>query len=373
MRSKNNKNLPAGVRPIGGRYYYEPTTQKERDQRRAAGLPATIPLGSDAETMRRKWAELMGYAKPREDAKAGTCTEIFDRYEDEVIPRRRRNGKFKLADVTRAEYKRQLDLLRTRFGTRRYARTELEAARGGYITTLDIQQWLDKSDAPIETNRQFGLLRNNFKWARRWGLSFYNPCLGALPNEENPRDRVALPWEYEVLLACASAPMSLILRHVRICAWREGDARKLHRFQLKPDGIYLRQSKRGAKQLWEWNPELRALVDEALARPEAKRAQKLEENSGYIYVSRNAQPLTLSGFQSNWRRLVKRVNRLLRESCEGWPIEHVPQISGLVFYDFRAEAIEHSAEPTKFAGHSDPRTTKRHYLRSPARLKPHAR
>jgi hypothetical protein len=237
-----------------------------------------------------------------------------------------------------------------------------------------VQQWIDKASAPIETNRKFALLRNVFKWGRRWGLTFYNPCLGAMLSEEIPRTRVPAPWEQEVLLACATAPMDLMLRHVRLVGWREGDTRLLHRFQLKADGIYLRQSKRGARQLWVWTPELRALIDEALARPEAERAKRLEKNGNYIYVgTRKAEPLTLWGFQSHWRRTVKAANRALREACAGWPERHIPQIKGLNFHDYRAEAIEQADEPSTFAGHSDPRVTKRHYQRSPQRVRPLSR
>jgi len=370
-RTTNARDLPPGVRPIGGRFFWEPTSKKERKARRAAGLPATVPLGPDEATMRRKWAELMGYAKPREDARAGAVAEILDRYEDDVIPRRRRDGTFKLADRTRAEYKRQLVILRAQFGAKRYARTEVEAAKGGFLTTLEVQQWLDASESPVATNREFSLLRNAFKWARRWGMTFYNPCLGALPAEESARERVPAPWEREVLLACATAPLSLMLRHVGMTGWREGDTRLLHRFQLKPDGIYLRQSKRGARQLWEWTPELRALVEEAQERPEAKRARRLKEGSGYIYVGRGGKPLTLSGFQSAWRRLLARANRLLAEACTeaGWEAEDVLKIEGLVFHDSRAEAVEQADDPQAFAGHSDPRVTKR-YLRSPRRIRP---
>lgn len=373
-RTTNDRDLPPGVRPIGGRFFWEPTSKKERKARRAAGLPATVPLGPDEATMRRKWAELKGYAKPREDARAGVVAEILDRYEDDVIPRKKRDGTFKLAQRTRDEYTRQLKLLRARFAAKRYARTEVDAAKGGYLTTLEVQQWIDRAESPIAANREFSLLRNAFKWGRRWGLTFYNPCLGVLPAEEGARERIPAPWEREALLACATQPMSLMLRHVGMTGWREGDTRLLHRFQLKPDGIYLRQSKRGAKQLWLWTPQLRALIDEALERPEAKRAQRMKGDlGGYIFVGRHAKPLSLSGFQSAWGRLVERTNRRLAEACieAGWGKDTKPlKIEGLVFHDSRAEAVEQAEDPTAFAGHSDPRTTKRHYMRSPTRLQP---
>lgn len=50
---------PAGVVEKKGRWYYRPTSQRERAERAAQGLPETIPLGK-AETIeaRRKWADV---------------------------------------------------------------------------------------------------------------------------------------------------------------------------------------------------------------------------------------------------------------------------------------------------------------------------
>jgi hypothetical protein len=53
------RRRPAGVIEKKGRWYYRPTSNREREHRRAQGLPETIPLGAaDSDQARTKWAEL---------------------------------------------------------------------------------------------------------------------------------------------------------------------------------------------------------------------------------------------------------------------------------------------------------------------------
>ena len=64
------------------------------------------------------------------------------------------------------------------------------------------------------------MLSQVFEYARDVGLTEYNPCEGVERNTELPRDREALPWEVECLLATAPPLLALMIRFVRITGWR---------------------------------------------------------------------------------------------------------------------------------------------------------
>lgn len=87
----------------------------------------------------------------------------------------------------------------------------------------------------------------------------------------------------------------------------------------------------------------------------------------HVFCNRLGQPYTVNGFQSMWRRTIDRANKKLEK-------EEQPQIINLHFHDLRAKAINDAVEEgldgTAFAGHSDPRVTRDHYLRRPTKVKP---
>lgn len=361
-RRKTSEKLPLGVRIIRGAYYWRPTSAAERTARRARGERESVRIGATADEARRRWAELTERRPRPAGDPDGTVAELLDRFLEDVIP----SARVGLAPATRREYTRQLERLRARWGAWRYARTDVEAARGGYITTLELQRSLDQAEAPISANRELALLSTVFGWARRWGLTFYNPCAGVMRNEEAPRSREVAPWERETLLAVASPAIALMMRWERITGWREADVYTLLRVQLEAAGVALRQGKRGRRQMWSWTPELRAIVDEAKELPGAKE-------SLYVFPADKKKsagaPLTKWGFQSAWRRTIARANRLLAELGPG-----APQIRDLHFHDLRAEAIAEAEElrgdGSRFAGHADPRVTRKHYLRRVQKVEP---
>src|SRR5262245_36126981 len=91
-RRQSNLTLPAGVRRIGERYYWQPTSQTERNERRKSGLPVSVPLGPVFdERARISWARLAGY---RDEAPAaeGTVGELLSLFEQHGLARKL-NGK----------------------------------------------------------------------------------------------------------------------------------------------------------------------------------------------------------------------------------------------------------------------------------------
>jgi integrase len=331
--------LPPGVRLINGSFYFY--------RRTGSGNRESIPLGKDETTMRKKWAELTKFSP----SKPGSFGELLDRYMREVLPAKdKKTGRYILAEATRDSYTTSSEVLRKHFGDMPYAKSEVEAATGKFIRAMDIAQFLRNATAPVQANRHIGLMSVVFSRAREWGNTEYNPCTRVRRNKETPRDYEPTAVGLESLLnATNNEMMKLTIRFAAITGWREGDIRLLRKDQLREDGIFLRTSKRGKKQLWVWTPELRTIVDAA------KALRNNNVSSLWVFPSRTGTPYTIDGFQSNWARIRNKAG-----------------LKGMHFHDIRSfagdEAEAAGLDSTKFLGHSDPKVTKRHYLRRTTKI-----
>lgn len=329
--------LPPGVMKIKQYYYL---------YRKVNGKRTTVSLGKDLTEARKKWAELTKV----DPSRAGSFGELLDRYLREVLPAKDKAGRYMLADATRKSYLISSKVLREHFGDMPYAKSEVEAATGKFIRAMDIAQFLRNSTAPVQANRHIGLMSVIFNRAREWGRTEYNPCIRVRRNKEQPRDYEPTAKGLDDLLnATKNEMMKLTIRFAAITGWREGDIRLLRKDQLREDGIFLRTSKRGKKQLWVWTPELRAIVEAA----KGLRGNKI--SSLWVFPSRTGTPYTLDGFQSNWARIRNKAG-----------------LKGMHFHDIRSfagdEAEAAGLDATKFLGHSDPKVTRRHYLRRTAKI-----
>jgi integrase len=329
--------LPPGVRQVKQYYYL---------YRMVNGKRTTVSLGSDPTEMRKKWAELTKI----NPSKPGSFGELLDRYMREVLPAKDKLGKFLLAEATRDSYTTSSKVLRKHFGDMLYAKSEVEAATGKFIRAMDIAQFLRNATATVQANRHIGLMSVVFNRAREWGYTEYNPCIRVRRNKETPRDYEPTAKSLDDLLnATKNEMMKLTIRFAAITGWREGDIRLLRKDQLQEDGIFLRTSKRGKKQLWVWTPELRTIVEAA----KGLRGNKV--SSLWVFPSRTGTPYSIDGFQSNWARIRNKAG-----------------LKGMHFHDIRSfagdEAEAAGLDATKFLGHSDPKVTRRHYLRRTAKI-----
>lgn len=152
--------------------------------RDALGGRKEIPLGSDLEEAKRKWADLECKPKPRAMHLMGA---IFDRYEREIIP-----GK---------SPRTQLDNL----GELRQLRPVFNEAPIDAITPHVIAQYRDKRTAKTRANREIALLSHVFNIAREWGLTEKeNPAAGVRRNKETPRDYYAAADVWDAVYAQAA-------------------------------------------------------------------------------------------------------------------------------------------------------------------------
>jgi integrase len=360
---KRTKNLhcPPGVREVRGRWYYQPTSARERAARKAAGLPATIPLGPAGDAARKKWAELAGY-RARPENTEGLVSELIDDFERRELTVNRAPG-------TISYYRRILRILRERFGACRYAKTEVDAIRGRGLGTVDIQRYLDEATARCGANRQVAVLSAVFSHAKRSGFTTFNPCSGVRRNREKARERDIQRWELECLIATAEATnklLALFIRFEAICGWRPSDARLLKYSALTPQGIRLKQAKRGRRQLWVWTPALREIIEEARSLPNA-RVVPIKSDERYVFAGRRGRPILLNRLGRMWRDNIALANKLLEECGHG------VRIAPAQLRDLRPMAAKMAAERGEnradYLGDA-PATAYRHYTREEKKVTP---
>lgn len=365
-RRQGNFDCPPGVRPIGGRWYWQPTSKRERDERKAAGLPASVPLGkAGSKEARERWAEVAGYRDPK--ALDGTVGELLALWKRDGLTKMP-NGQPR-ADSTVAKYRDEcLPVLEECFGAARYGKTAVEVARGQALGTAEIQTMVSEyrgkkgRPAPAMANLIFAALDNAFEHGIRKGRTTYNPCRDVVKNVGGVREREPMPWEVECLRAIAGPLMGLQMDFEEITGWRIGDIRRLRRAQLTADGVRVRQKKRGKRQLWEWTDELRRIVGEAMKLPGATPFP-----ASPVFPDRRGKEQTKAAFNSAWDSLRRRTNALLDE-CE------IPlRIEDLRFHDLRSK-VHDDAEDAGREGHKMLGNTRsvarRHYRRREEKVRP---
>lgn len=356
---KRTKNLhcPPGVLPRGDIWYWQPTSKRERDERKARGEKVCIRLGpAGSKEARAKWAEVSGY-KDIQDA-AGTVAELAAIWGRDGIGKQP-NGVPRAPNTIKV-YRSALKAVVEKFGHCRYGKTEFDASRGQAIGTADIQAWVSERGRAME-NTGLAVLSNVFDHAIRIGKTTYNPCLAAAPNAQQARTREPAEWEVECLRTLAEPLMGLLMDYVAITGWRAMNIVRLLRSQLTAEGVKA-VHKRGKRRLWEWTPELRRIVSEAAALPAATAFP-----ASPVFPTRRGKPYSYSGFNRAWKLLIERTNSALAECA-------IPlRIDDLVFHDLRSKAHD-DAEDAGMPGHellaNTERVAQKHYSRRARRARP---
>jgi hypothetical protein len=313
----------------------------------------------ERETAITAWVKAWG--KEAQPPEAGTFAELIDAYERLGLPAVK-------SDKTRKEYARQLGHLRKRWGTLRYARTEVEAARdpavmrpGLFTRFLDAAAALPKG--ATQARQDVRLASTVFSWACGRDYTLYHP-VRAVKIGRAPERRVKVPDAVlELVLPHLPPAPRLIVRLDWLIGARATDARLLTRAQIRDALLSIRQHKTGAAQDWILTPGVRAILEDAKQLKGASR-------SLYVFPSRLSTPYTEGALSRAWRRACER-------AVEAAPPEQRPALAylaGIQFRDLRKRAINKAKQAgmnaTDFAGHMDPRTTRAHYEIEPVTVMP---
>ena len=193
--------------------------------RDVSGRRVEIPLGTDLNEAKRRWAELECRAAPPE---TGLMRFIFDRYERDIVPQK----------ATRTQ-RDNADMLRK-------LRPVFDSAPIDAITPQIIAQYRDKrgATAPVRANREITLMSHIFNMAREWGYTAKeNPCKGVRKNKETPRDYYAQDdvWQSVYALACDELKDAMDLNY--LTGQRPADVLKMRLTDIKDGALEVRQNK----------------------------------------------------------------------------------------------------------------------------------
>jgi len=248
-RSKNH-DLPPRMQPKGGQFYYVTGTRPRK----------WIPLGSDLNEARRKWAVLEGQA---EDPNDRTFALIAKRYRREVIPTKAR--------LTRRDNERELEKLEAVFGP-----VPIDSIR-----PADVREYMDirGQQARTRANREKALLSHIFNHARAWGYTNApNPCAGIRGHKEAGRDRYVTDDEYRAVWTAADDDLRDAMDLALLTAQRPADVLKMNRDDVKDGALWVTQNKTGKKLRIAIVGELATVVDRLLNRAREKTGPALIQN-----------------------------------------------------------------------------------------------
>lgn len=348
---ESHKDLPPGFRHVAGRWYWRPTDAAARAVCDVlAPGKASIPAGASKAEARAWWVASI---LPRLDAVAAPSAEdsvasIIDTY---LISR-----KFiDLAEKTKVDYRRNLALMRDKFGTMRFATSDTEAARGACFRRMHIANHLDQSAHATAANRQVAALSSAFALAIRQGRTEYNPCRDVERNSERPRDRLISHSEYAKLKHAAPPIIRIAMLLARLTAIRESDLLSLTWHQIKDGEIHIQPSKTMNTSRMKQRIRVTKTVRLVLG---AARTLRGNLRSTTVLHNSSGQPYTQSGFQTMWQRTVKKAG--------------VPNVH---FHDLKAKAVtdaerKRPGSGTNLAAHTDPKTTRKIYQRGAVKAEP---
>lgn len=358
---KRTKNLhcPAGVREIEGRWHWQPTSQRERLERKEKGLPGSICLG-DANTKgaRDRWAQVSGFKDAKEIA--GTVAELLTIWKRDGL-KTRPNGRPR-ADETITAYTNALPALHAKFGKAKYGKTDKETSRGEAIGTAEIQRFVSESPKAMG-NRYLAVLNNAFDHGVRNNKTTYNPCKAAIKNASKAREREPEEWEVECLRTLASPVMALLIDYEGISALRISSMLELQRVRLTPPGIRV-LGKGGKREVREWTPESRRIIADAERLPGATKFP-----ASPLFPAPSGRAIDYDSFDKQWQALKRLANAELA-LCE------IPLvIPPLHFHDLRSkahdDAIDAGMDGAEFINDTQAVANKHYHRRT--KRKPHLR
>jgi len=287
--------------------------------------------------------------------KAGTVEALFERYFEwqAALPT---DSELRKAAGTLKENERESKKLNGVFGK----------MRPTAIKPVHVYKYLAeraKKGAPAKANKEIALLSAVLEYGRRQGDLEENPCRGIKYNPTKPKDRVVTDAEIALMRDVARQRggsyhiMALCTYTAFLTVSRPDEMRGLLRQRILPDGLQVPIGKRkaGQAQRWKlvhWSPELRAVIDEAMA---------LQRTAGmYVFGNTSGQQYSRSGWTTIWTRLMT--------YCEAEAARKEVAFRRFALADMRPSAVTDRMEKgderiVDATGHSDGRMVAKVYDR----------
>jgi integrase len=239
----------------------------------------------------------------------GETAAIFQRYFrwQRDLPR---NSQDRKADNTLKENQYEAKRLLRTFGK----------VKPSVIKPMHVYKYLAaraKEGAPAKANKEIALLSAVLEFGRREGALETNPCRGIKYNKTLPSTKVVSQAEIDFAVRVARERggayivIALCLVTAYLMVNRPDEVRHMRRADIDWDkGIRVAIGKRkgGEAQRYKmisWSPSLLATIKEALSLQRT--------TSMYVFGNSSGQPYTVSGFNTNLRRLMAHCIRRAKE------------------------------------------------------------
>jgi integrase len=326
-KRKRDRHLPRGVTRDYGTYYFRGPDRKR------VRLGRTLPESMAA------WAELI---EPNRGPVL-TIKEACERYQLEVLPKRaektQRNQRYMFPAIVRA------------FGHMEPSEVK---ARDGYGLLASMAK------TPTQGLKLFNLLSAVLTQCVRWGAIDQNPFWQVRKGDYTPAPRSRCPSdaEFAAVYGLASERLQIAMDLALLTGLRRSGVLGLTLDAVTDAGLLVqRPGKRTKPLLFEWTPELTAVVERAQRlEPRVRRALLCAERGKYA-----GKPYTPDGFEAIWQRLMKRAiaGKVIAER--------------FTFNDLRSKSATDSVsaqDASDRLGHSSVEITKRVYIRKPTKVRP---
>lgn len=339
---KRTKKLKSGMVWVG--YYY--------NGRNEDGHRVEIPLGTDLNEAKRKWAELDCKPAPVE---TGLMQHIFDRYLRDIVPAK--------APRTQKDNRDAIKQLRTVFDT-----APIDA-----ITPQHIAQYRDKRSAKVRANREITLLSHIFNMAREWGYTAKdNPARGIRKNKEQPRDFYADDAVWDAVYKQGTDVLKNAMDIAYLTGQRPADVVKIRLTDIRDDALEIQQNKTSKRLriLLNYEDGTRSELGKVIDRIIAASGKVI---SMHLLVNTRGEPLTQSALRHHFDHARTEAATNATEMATRESLALAERIRKFQFRDARPKAaseIGNLAEASKLLGHTEQEITKKVYRRVGETVKP---
>ena len=327
------------------------------------GKRKEIPLGSDLNEAKRKWAELESKPAPIE---TGLMNVVFDRYKRDIIPTK--------ALKTQLGNLQELKKLRAVFGN-----APIDA-----ITPQHIAQYRDARmtkerklkngtiipahHATVAANRELALFSHAWNKAREWGFTAKpNPCLGVSKNKEAPRDYYADEAVWDAVHAHADIDLQDAMDLAYLSGQRPGDVMRFTARDVVNDALHVKQGKTNKHlriQLTDLDTGMRSELGRLIDRIRARPIQSL-----WLLATPDGRKMTRGMLRLRFVEARKSASEKARATGDNEFADHLLKFQ---FRDVRPKTANEMDlnDASKLLGHTDQQITKTVYRRIGESVKP---
>lgn len=342
---RRTKRLASGKEWVG--YYY--------NGRNEAGKRVEIPLGSDLNEAKRKWAELECKPAPTE---TGVMRVIFNKYETEVVPTK--------APRTQHDNLQCIAQLRKVFDT-----APIDA-----ITPQHVAQYRDarSAKAKVRANREMAMLSHIWNMAREWGYTAKeNPCRGVRKNKEQPRDFYADAAVWAAVYEQAVDELKDAMDVAYLTGQRPADVLKMMSTDIKEGALEVKQNKTKKRlrilleKAGEERTQLGQLLDRIRARPRKVKSLYLVATPAGTPLNKHTLRLRFDTARAAAAAaLVERAEQTDDKVAAAAAMALAERVRQFQFRDIRPKAASEIGDvhaASKLLGHTEEEITKKVYIR----------